>query len=765
MAEFGEICKVELSSDKVQLSNDLITLTYDTQRGHFTLTSLDKKITYFSRAYFLVHTGRQVYSSRNMIFRRLDSIDLKTEQGPVKAVVLKLQSADKKSEIHVRLSLWRGLKGYTAVVQFKNKSKDPEVIHSIEPFVIDTENDLQIFTGTSESDLRVFKNGFHSWELTQAKTIEPGENTSHIFSVIHNISSRNSIALGFVTNEKQLTTISMLGSEDHPPAMIQVLASCAADNLPVDTQNSVMSEELLVLVGSNPVEMIREYAQITASKMKAVTWDNIPTGWCSWYFYYTMPDQYEIIQNADVLQKRFPQMQWVQLDDGYQRAVGDWVENDRFSNSLANLVEKIEARGFKAGIWTAPFIASKNSNLYRDKPHWFIRDRNNNPIPVGDNPLWYGEYYALDFTNPAVIQHIRNLFIRLKSYGFDYFKIDFLYHATQEGVRHDESQTRAQALRNGLVAIREAVGDSLILGCGAPLGQCIGITNMMRIGTDIATAWRTDWGGGVYECSINTMTRAFMHDTWWINDPDCILVRQDDNDLSLEEIRLWLTVVALSGGAILLSDRLEEVAEERLSLVDKLLPPYRRGAVAIDAFVEPEPRVFALKIATPLGEWAVVATLNLSEKEISVQFDLPSVGLHETVPHHVFEFWTQQYEGTVEESMKVTGLRPHTCRLFVIRPEMETPMILSTSIHFTQGAVELKDQKWDSAKNELSVFVTTDTRHEEAVFIVFGPHWRPKRGSINDEPIRLDKVAPEVIAIRRQFKAGQEITVTFDRRE
>ncbi len=765
MHGIGDVCKVELSGDQVHLSNDRVTLTYNTQRGLFSLTSIDKKQTYFSRAYFVVHTGRQALSSRNLIFRRIDSIDLRTDNGQGKAVVIKLQTPDKKADVRIRLSTWKGLDGYTSVVQFTNKSGETEIIHSLEPFVIDLENELQILTGNSSADLRFFRNGFHSWELTQAWPIEPGTNTSHLMTVVHNIVSRDSIVLGFVTNENQLTTITAVGSSDDHPVMSQIMASCSADNIPVEAQNSVMSEELLVLIGSRPHDMVDEYARITASRMKAVLWDTVPTGWCSWYFYYTMPDEYETIQNADVLKERFPEMQWIQLDDGFQKAVGDWTENDRFNSSLADLVRRIRERGFRAGIWTAPFIASKHSDLFKDNPHWFICDRNNEPIVVGNNPLWYGDYYALDLTNPAVIQFIKKLFNRLKGYGFEYFKIDFLYHATQEGLRHDETQTRAQAVRNGLRAIREAVGDSLILGCGAPLGQCIGITNMMRIGTDIATVWRTEWGGGVYECAINTMTRAFMHDRWWINDPDCILVRQDDNDLSMDEIRLWLTLVALSGGAVLLSDRLEEVSEERFRLVDKLLPPYRKGAIAVDAFSEPEPRVFALKVESPLGEWAIVAVANLSEKEISVPFDLASVGLHEPVPHHVFEFWSQQYEGTVEESMRVDGLKPHSCRLFIVKPEASTPMVLSTSIHFTQGAVELKNQEWDAAKNRLSVVVTKETRHEERVFIVFGSQWRPKKARVDDEAVTLEKIAPEVVAVKHKFGTGQEISVVFDRTE
>ena len=45
-------------------------------------------------------------------------------------------------------------------------------------------------------------------------------------------------------------------------------------------------------------------------------------------------------------------------------------------------------------------------------------------------------------------------------------------------------------MRAGYDAIRRGAGDdAFILGCGAPLGTCIGVVDGMRIGPDVAPSW------------------------------------------------------------------------------------------------------------------------------------------------------------------------------------------------------------------------------------------------------------------------------------
>ncbi len=765
MAEESSRCTLSISENEVILGNDIVSVRYDKRTGMFSLKSDERDVEIVSRAFVRIQTDRQSYESRELIFRGVSAVDFKERGRSGKAVVISMRSVDGNIEARLRLAVWEGLEGLFCRVQLKNASRSEIGVHSMDVFCVDVGHERTLSVGNGEA-LRFFYNGFHSWELSQVRPIDSGENVSHLFTVVTNVDRGEVLLVGFVTLANQLTTVTAYGKEEESGENVrlkQLVARCALDNISVEPGGHVISEELLVLAGERATTIAEQYADIVAARMAPRHPEKSPTGWCSWYFYFTMPDYDEIVQNAEFVRQRFPELEWIQLDDGYQRTVGDWTENERFSRGLPSLVDEIRRRGLRAGIWTAPFVASEHSELFKDRPHWFVRDRNNQPIAVGSNPLWLGNYYALDLTNPDVLSHIGRLFKRLREAGFEYFKIDFLYHATQEGVRHDPSHTCAQALRKGLEAIREAVGEALILGCGAPLGPCVGIVDAMRIGTDIGTNWRYDWGGGVYECAVNTMSRAFVHRRWWINDPDCVLVRQEDNDLTPDEVVLWLTVVALSGGSFLLSDRMMEVAEERLALVDKVLPPYHRGAVAIDAFVESEPRVFALPIETPLGRWSVVGVFNLSESKMDFDFRLEDVSLSEPGLYHIFEFWSQTYEGTVEEAVPIRGLKPHSCKLYVLRPDSPVPSVLSTSIHFTQGAVELEGEKWDEQRLELSVRIKRDTRAVESVFIVFGADWRPRVAKINDEVVSAESIAPEVVAVRGKFSRGDEVVLSFER--
>ena len=755
-------CRLEVADTGIRLSNGLVSVFFDTRTGLIMLTSTDEKTMCFSRAYVQVQTASQVFDSRKMVYRGVNSLDFNDDRGEGKAVVLRLQDAGATGEVYIKLVIIKKLAGYSCVVQFRNRTGSEVRVKSIDTLAIDVDDSSRVYTGWNGHSLRFFRNGFHSWELSQARPISAGDNTSHLYSVLNEVDSGAALVFGFITAADQLSTVTFVGRQTENDRLARVVCRCQTDGVVVPDKQTIVSEEMLVIATDKALDGLERYADVVTQRMKAVPWHNIPTGWCSWYFYYTMPDEEEVLANTRFLQTRLGnEIEWIQLDDGYQKTVGDWQVNPRFEKGLKTLVQNLKRSGYKAGIWVAPFVATEHSELFKTKPSWFVRNDKNEPIAVDQNPLWLGKYYALDLSNPEVLKHVEDVFKTLKADGFEYFKIDFLHHAVADGIRKDMRITRAQALRKGLETIRKAVGEDLILGCGAPFGPCIGVVNAMRIGNDIAPVWRYTWGAGVYECTINTMTRAVLHRRWWTNDPDCLLVRQDDSELTIDELLLWASVVALSGGALLLSDRMMDVPEDRLQIIDRILPPYGRGAIALDSLVMAEPTSFVLPIETELGRWAIVAAVNLTERPIDVSVRLEDAGLDARQPHHMFEFWKQEYQGLTENEVTVKNLKPHSCQLLAVRPESATPSILGTSIHFTQGAVELGNCTWDSAKGELSVIVRRDTKKPEGVFFVCGRNWTPKSAFVDNEEVKLERTAPEVIAVRQVFTAGQSIKVSF----
>ncbi len=295
----------------------------------------------------------------------------------------------------------------------------------------------------------------------------------------------------------------------------------------------------------------------------------VPTGWCSWYELGAAVTEADMLANLDYCAARFDRrfFRYIQLDDGYQRAVGDWNVNAKFPHGHRWLTDRIHAAGFQAGLWVAPFAVAEGSDVARANPAWLLKgpQPETAPVVVDTREPWGGHILALDGAHPGVQQWLYDLArTAVREWGYDYLKVDFLEWATA-GVTHYGGLTRAEAYRSGLSAIREGLGtEAFLLGCRAPLQHAAGLVDGMRIGGDVEASW-----GGIQVPARAAALRSFYHRSVWLNDPDCLVVRPP---LTLDEARVWASVVAVSGGLSIFSDNLPKLPAERLPLLQKTIP-------------------------------------------------------------------------------------------------------------------------------------------------------------------------------------------------
>ena len=324
-------------------------------------------------------------------------------------------------------------------------------------------------------------------------------------------------------------------------------------------------------------------------------------GWCTWYCFMrriTAGLLREVTEHI-ATRRDLDAIRLIQLDDGYQRRIGDWLDpSGAFPTGLAEAVAGIRRRGYDPGLWVSPFIAEPRSTLFRAHPDWFVTDPAGRPISGGWNPLWRTRFHVLDPTLPAVRHWLGELFRRLRDLGIGFFKLDYLYPAAFHGRRGDPDVTRAGALRLGLETIRDAVGeDGLLLGCGAPLGPAVGLVDAMRVSPDVAPFWRMrgllprilaeDELHGRYGSIRQTMARAFFHDRWWVNDPDVLLL--GGRGAAPREIRCQAAAVAASGGLVLLGDDPRGLTEEQTALFRWVLEHRNRAGDCPDAALVHDP--------------------------------------------------------------------------------------------------------------------------------------------------------------------------------
>ncbi len=311
-----------------------------------------------------------------------------------------------------------------------------------------------------------------------------------------------------------------------------------------------------------------------------------PTGWCSWYHFFQKIDPESIRGNLQSLQRMRSDLplDLVQIDDGFEAQVGDWLAfQPAFPQGVAPLAAEIRHAGFSPGLWLAPFIVHPRSRLAAEHPDWLLRGAFNRPVNAGF--LWNTFTTALDLTLPPAQEYVREVIhTAVQRWGFSYLKLDFLFAASLPGKRFDPTRTRAQVLRRALEDVRQAAGEEAqLLGCGCPLGPAIGLVDAMRISSDVDVGWTPSYRGqkfffqaephmpSVRNALQNVLCRLPLHQRWWINDPDCLLLRPETR-LTLEEIRTLASVIALSGGSLFLSDDLPALPPERLRIAESLLP-------------------------------------------------------------------------------------------------------------------------------------------------------------------------------------------------
>ena len=159
-------------------------------------------------------------------------------------------------------------------------------------------------------------------------------------------------------------------------------------------------DPVIIMAERNPNRLLDAYFSTISSDTDLP--EELPTGWCSWYYYYTRVKQQDIVENIETAAGRGVNWTYFVLDDGYQTAVGDWLSiNEKFSGGLKAIAEKAKTAGFVPGIWMAPFFALAKSKLFKEHPDWFLKDEKGKPVWAG---TLYGAFSAafMDLIRPTL---------------------------------------------------------------------------------------------------------------------------------------------------------------------------------------------------------------------------------------------------------------------------------------------------------------------------------------------------------------------------
>jgi len=296
-----------------------------------------------------------------------------------------------------------------------------------------------------------------------------------------------------------------------------------------------------------------------------------PTGWCSWYCFGPRVTAKQVLDNLDFIAQHTPGLRYVQIDDGYQPAMGDWLDTGAaFGGNVQGVLKQIRERGFEPAIWVAPFVAEEKSQVFQQHPDWFVKDSEGKPLRsdrVTFGGWRHGPWYVLDGTHPEVQRHFEKFFrVMKREWGCTYFKLDATFWGAIHGGRfHDPRATRIDAYRRGMKAILRGVENSFVLGCNHPIWPSLGLIHGSRSSNDIKRTWER-----IETTARQNLSRNWQNGRLWWNDSDAIVLT---GDLPDNEFQFHATAIYASGGMLLSGDDLTKISAEKLAMLRTLQPP------------------------------------------------------------------------------------------------------------------------------------------------------------------------------------------------
>ena len=301
-------------------------------------------------------------------------------------------------------------------------------------------------------------------------------------------------------------------------------------------------------------------------------------GYTSWYNYFQKIDEHIILRDLDGMDCASEEVNIFQIDDGYESAVGDWliVDEQKFPNGMKYIADKIHEKGYKAGIWLAPLNAQKDSKILREHRDWIINDNETGKPLLGC--LGWGGAYTFDIYNEEVRAYLKTVFdTYFDDWGYDMVKLDFLY---SQCMQPRNGKTRGEIMCDAVDLLRELCGDHIILGCGVPLGACMGIFDACRIGPDENKVFE----GPIYNklgvnCELpscqsgmnNAIFRNHLDGRAFVCDPDVFFLRDTNITFNLEQKLLLGKINAICGNVLFVSDNAGDYGEDMVKYLREFL--------------------------------------------------------------------------------------------------------------------------------------------------------------------------------------------------
>ncbi|MFH1476147.1 MAG: hypothetical protein ABIH24_01460 [Verrucomicrobiota bacterium] len=525
-----------------------------------------------------------------------------------------------------------------------------------------------------------FDNGSRPYLSGPESASDVRGNTSRLFTAVYDPEDESGLCAAFLPDNGRIF-------HNYFQLTETALAGVSEIGIRIGPKEKIRVGRLLIYVGDRISSLIRKLPDEFGPKRKSPGLA-AKAGWNTWDYYLWHVSADDVRENMNFIRKDKDlrkRIKYIIIDGGWYHAYSEWQANYRFPGGLQKLARMIIKAGFIPGIWTGPFLASKISRVMAEKPELIIKNADGVPVIIDDG---FEQTACLDPSHKDTHLYLHALFTRLKSYGFRYFKTDFLLWvplAVARGGRLANPQmTALEALKSGLQTIRKAIGnDSVMLGCGGFIPEIgTGIYDACRASLDISSYW-----SNILTIARDMAVKSIFAGKIWENDYDFLIVRskatsrakktnvykdpkmfvppQQFQPFTLRtgpvignenEIRVWASLIIVSGGSLVLADRLKDLNVKGMKILKKALENANDTAGSpLDLLAAGLPRIWFKND----GNQGLLALFNWTDKKTVLTAEiLKKYGIK---PRQAYEIWSEKIR-----PLSAVTIGPRDARLFRI---------------------------------------------------------------------------------------------------
>ena len=269
----------------------------------------------------------------------------------------------------------------------------------------------------------------------------------------------------------------------------------------------------------------------------------------NWYYSYGHSSREQIMDSTRILAnlcRKADARPYMVVDSGWEKHPLDapWDEsNERFPD-MAVLADEMREYGVRPGIWIR-----------------YLRDESRSLSGVPAEARQTRDPAYLDPSHPWTADYVRRMTVMMRQWGYELIKHDFStwdmfgqWGFEMKGAMasgnwsfYDRGRTSAEITVDFYRTIREAAGDTVIIGCNTISHLCAGLVEANRIGDDTS--------GLEFErtrkMGINTLAfRLMQNGSFYAADADCAGIT---GKIEEKAGRQWLELLAASGTPLFIS--------------------------------------------------------------------------------------------------------------------------------------------------------------------------------------------------------------------